>query len=196
MASFTFPWQLLLSCGKFYFPVTLVGHRSKQCFNMQFAHLSSVFCPYSFSRSWSPSSADASLLQSLNNNCPFTAPLQSSIQSAQFPLSEPFPFKKICMSPSDPISKNDCDLSFPTASTWHDFSQFRRKLHKLVFQFQFPVNCNCLDGTTSKALIAWTALLSGYGFKGHCWGLPIFMKSSKLVCRAPISVQTVSIKVK
>ena len=45
--------------------------RDKQCFNTQFAHMSSVFS----------SDHQASLmLFSLNNNCPSTAPFQSPIQ--------------------------------------------------------------------------------------------------------------------
>ena len=37
-------------------------YRGKQCFNTQFAHMSSV-CPHSLSQSWSPNSADASFLE-------------------------------------------------------------------------------------------------------------------------------------
>ena len=45
--------------------------RDKQCFNTQFAHMSSVFSP----------DRQASLMPlSLNNNCPSTAPFQSPIQ--------------------------------------------------------------------------------------------------------------------
>ena len=43
----------------------------KQCFNTQFAHISSVF---------SPDRQASLMLLSLNNNCPSTAPFQSSIQ--------------------------------------------------------------------------------------------------------------------
>ena len=43
----------------------------KQCFNTQFAHMSSVFCP----------DRQAPLMPlSLNNNCPSTAPFQCPIQ--------------------------------------------------------------------------------------------------------------------
>ena len=45
--------------------------RDKQCFNTQFAHMSSVFCP----------DRQAPLMPlSLNNNCPSTAPFESPIQ--------------------------------------------------------------------------------------------------------------------
>ena len=45
--------------------------RDKQCFNTQFAHMSSVFSP----------DRQASLMfLSLNNNCPSTVPFQSPIQ--------------------------------------------------------------------------------------------------------------------
>ena len=43
----------------------------KQCFNTQFAHMSSVF---------SPDRQASLMLLSLNNNCPSTAPIQSPIQ--------------------------------------------------------------------------------------------------------------------
>ena len=46
--------------------------RDKQCFNTQFAHMSSVFCL--------DRQALLMPLSSLNNNCPSTAPFQSSIQ--------------------------------------------------------------------------------------------------------------------
>ena len=45
--------------------------RDKQCFNTQFAHMSSVF---------SPDRQASLVLLSLNNNCPSTAPFQSPIQ--------------------------------------------------------------------------------------------------------------------
>ena len=45
--------------------------RDKRCFNTQFAHISSVF---------SPDRQASLMLLSLNNNCPSTAPFQSSIQ--------------------------------------------------------------------------------------------------------------------
>ena len=45
--------------------------RDKQCFNTQFAHMSSVF---------SPDRQTSLMLLSLNKNCPSTAPLQSPIQ--------------------------------------------------------------------------------------------------------------------
>ena len=45
--------------------------RDKQCFNAQFAHMSSVF---------SPDRQASLMLLSLNNNCPSTAPFQSPIQ--------------------------------------------------------------------------------------------------------------------
>ena len=45
--------------------------RDKQCFNTQFAHMSNVF---------SPDHQVPLMPLSLNNNCPSTAPFQSSIQ--------------------------------------------------------------------------------------------------------------------
>ena len=110
--------------------------RDKQCFNTQFAHMSSVFCP----------DRQASLMPlSLNNNCPSTLHFKVPSKSTQLPLSKTSPFKKILMPPS--LFKMIVISITPTASTWHDF---RRKLHKLFFQFLFQVNCNCLHGTTSR----------------------------------------------
>ena len=48
--------------------------RDKQCFNTQFAHMSSVFSDFS------PDRQASLMLLSLNNNCPSTAPFQSPIQ--------------------------------------------------------------------------------------------------------------------
>ena len=45
--------------------------RDKQCFNTQFAHMSSVFCP---------DHQPPLMTLSLNNNCPSKAPFQSPIQ--------------------------------------------------------------------------------------------------------------------
>ena len=46
--------------------------KDKQCFNTQFAYMSSVFCPDRQSPQLMP--------LSLNNNCPSTAPFQSPVQ--------------------------------------------------------------------------------------------------------------------
>ena len=62
--------------------------RDKQCFNKQFAHMSSgsVFCP----------DRQASLMPlSLNNNCPSTLHFKVLSKSTQLPLSKTSPFKKI-----------------------------------------------------------------------------------------------------
>ena len=52
--------------------------RGKQCFNRQFANMSSVFCPCSLSQSIPDYQAPLMPL-SLNNNYPSTAPFQSPI---------------------------------------------------------------------------------------------------------------------
>ena len=111
--------------------------RDKQCFNTQFAHMSSVFCP----------DRQASLMPlSLNNNCPSTLNFKViPSKTTQLTLSKTSPFKKIWMPLS--LFKMTGISNTPTASTWHDF---RRKLHKLFFQFLFQVNCNCFHGSTSK----------------------------------------------
>ena len=60
--------------------------RDKQCFNTQFAHMSSVFCP----------DRQASLMPlSLNNNCPSTLYFKVPSKLTQLSLSKMSPFKKI-----------------------------------------------------------------------------------------------------
>ena len=60
--------------------------RDKQCFNTQFAHMSSVFRP----------DRQASLMPlSLNNNCPSSLHFKFPSKSTQLPLSKTSPFKKI-----------------------------------------------------------------------------------------------------
>ena len=114
----------------------MIVFRDKQCFNTQFAHMSSVFCP----------DRQASLMPlSLNNNCPSTLHFKVPSKLTQLPLSKTTPFKKTWIPLS--VFKMIVISNTPTASTWYDF---RRKLHKLFFQFLFQVNCNCLHGTTSR----------------------------------------------
>ena len=65
---------------------TELGMIDKQCFNTQFAHMSSVFCP----------DRQASLMPlSLNNNCPSTLHFKVPSKLTQLPLSKMSPFKKI-----------------------------------------------------------------------------------------------------
>ena len=110
--------------------------RDKQCFNTLFAHMSSVFCP----------DRQAWLMPlSLNNSYPSTLYFLVPSKSTQLPLSKTSPFKKIWMPLS--LFKMIVISNTPTVSTWHDF---RRKLHKLFFQFLLQVNCTCLHGTTSR----------------------------------------------
>ena len=64
----------------------MIVFRDKQCFNTQFAHMSSVFCP----------DRQASLMAlSLNNNWPSTLHFKVPSKSTQLPLSKTSPFKKI-----------------------------------------------------------------------------------------------------
>ena len=64
----------------------MIVFRDKQCFNTQFAHMSSVFCP----------DHQASLMSlSLNNNCPSTLHFKVLSKSTHLPLSKTSPFKKI-----------------------------------------------------------------------------------------------------
>ena len=95
--------------------------REKQCFNTQFAHMSSVFCP------------DRQVLLmplSWSSNCPSTAPFQSSIQVNSSSIEQNVSIQK---SLSVAFSlENDCDFQHSNrASIWH---HSRRKLHKLFYQ--------------------------------------------------------------
>ena len=118
--------------------------RDKQCFNTQFAHMSSVFCP----------DGQASLMPlSLNNNCSSTLHFKAPSKSTQLPLSKTPPFKEIWMPPS--LFKMIVISNTPTPSTWHDF---RRKLQKLFFQFLFLLQLPSRN--YFKVLISITAILS------------------------------------
>ena len=112
----------------------MIVFRDKQCFNTQFAHISSVFCP----------DRQASLMPlSLNNNCLSTLHFKV-LSQLYFHWAKHLHSRKFeCRY----LSKMIVISNTPTASTWHDF---RRKLLKLFFQFLFQVNCNCLHGTTSR----------------------------------------------
>ena len=64
----------------------MIVFRDKQCFNTQFAHMSSVFSP----------DCQASLMPlSLNNSCLSTLHFKVPSKSTQLPLSKMSPFKKI-----------------------------------------------------------------------------------------------------
>ena len=64
----------------------MIVFRDKQCFNTQFAYMSSVFCP----------DRQASLMPlSLNSNCPSTLHFKVPSKLTQLPLSKTSPFKKI-----------------------------------------------------------------------------------------------------
>ena len=73
--------------------------RDKQCFNTQFAHMSSVFCP----------GRQAPLMPlSLNNNFPSTAPFQSPIQVNSTSIE-----KNVSIQENLNVAislKNDCDF--------------------------------------------------------------------------------------
>ena len=96
--------------------------RDKQCFNTQFAHMSSVFCP----------DRQASLMPlSLNNNCPSTLHFKVPSKSTQLPLSRTSPFKKIWMPLS--LFKMIVISNTPTASTL--------KAHGMISEGNFT-NCS------------------------------------------------------
>ena len=135
--------------------------RGKQRFNTQFAHMCSVFCPHShsFSRSWSwsPSFADTSLIeQELSSH--------DSIQEYH-PCRLNFHWAKRLHS-----RKFEC--RYLSKWLWFDF---RRKLHKLFFQFQFEKTATVL----TKLLQGINNMNSNFvrsaltDFNGHCWKLPL-----------------------
>ena len=91
--------------------------REKQCFNTQFAHMSSVFCP---------DRQVLLMLLSWSNNCPSTAPFQSPIQVNSSSIEQNVSIQK-----SLSVAFSLLISYIPTASTWH---HARRKLHKLFYQ--------------------------------------------------------------
>ena len=64
----------------------MIVFRDKQCFNTQFAHMSSVFCP---------DRQPPLMPLSLNNNCPSTLHFKVPSKATQLPLSKTSSFKKI-----------------------------------------------------------------------------------------------------
>ena len=101
----------------------MIVFRDKQCFNTQFAYMSSVFCP----------DRQASLMPlSLNNNCPFMAPFQSPIEVNSTSIKQNVSIQEN-LNAELSLFKMIVISNTPTASTWYDF---RRKLYKLFFQFR------------------------------------------------------------
>ena len=64
----------------------MIVFRDKKCFNTQFAHISTVFCP---------DRQDSLMPLSLNNSCPSTLHFKVPSKLTQLPLSKTSPFKKI-----------------------------------------------------------------------------------------------------
>ena len=94
--------------------------REKQCFNTQFAHMPSVFCP---------DRQILLMLLSWNNNCPSTAPFQCPIQVNSSSIEQNVSIqKRVSVSFS---LENDCD--FLHSNSKH-MASFRRKLHKQFYQ--------------------------------------------------------------
>ena len=114
--------------------------RDKQCFNTQFAHMSSVF---------SPDRQALLMLLSLNNNCPSTAPFQSLLQVNSTSIEQNV---SIHENLNVTVSlQNDCDFQHSNSKLMYVMSDFSGgNWHKLFFQFLFQVNCNCLHGTTLR----------------------------------------------
>ena len=113
--------------------------REKQCFNTQFAHMSSVFCP----------DRQASLMPlSLNNNCP--SPSISKFHPSQLN----FHWAKR-------LHSRKCECRYLSVK-WLWFQTLQQQAHGMIsegnftncsfnfLQFPFQVNCNCLHGTTSR----------------------------------------------
>ena len=113
--------------------------RDKQCFKHTICSHAQCLL------SWSPSFADASLLeQQLSFHPPFQSFHPSS--NSTFIEQKCLHSRKI-LNGRYSLFKMIVISNTPTASTWHDF---RRKLHKLFFQFLFQVNYNFFHGTTSR----------------------------------------------
>ena len=131
--------------------------RDKQCFNTQFSHMSSVFCP-DCQACWCLSPWKTVLPPSISKFHPsqFNFHWAKHLHSRKFKCR--YLFKMIVIS------------NTPTASTWHDFW---RKLHKLFFQFLFQVTAT-----------SFTELLQGINiFNSNFvqWALTDIVKSSKLI---------------
>ena len=97
--------------------------REKQCFNTQFAYMSSVFCP---------DRLVLLMLLSWSNNCPSTAPFQNSIQVNSSSIEQNVSIQKR-LSVAFSL-ENDCDFLHSNTSTWHHSRS--RKLHILFYQLK------------------------------------------------------------
>ena len=95
--------------------------REKQCFNVQFAHMSNVFCP---------DCQVLLMLLSRGNNCPSTAPFQSPIQVNSSSIEQNVSIQK-SLSVAFYL-ENDCDFlhsnskrmaSFPEETSFKLFYQ-------------------------------------------------------------------------
>ena len=123
----------------------MIVFRAKQCFNTQFSHMSSVFCP----------DCQASLMPlSLNNSCPSILHFKVPSKSTQLPLSKTSPFKKILMPLS--LFKMIVISNSPTASTWHDFFT----TSQTVLSISISSKLQLPSQDYFKVLISLTAILS------------------------------------
>ena len=116
--------------------------------------------------------------------CSSTAPFQNPIQVNSTSIEENIYIQEYL---NVAISiENNCDFQHSNGKqiAWFPEETLQSVL-SISSKLQLP------SRNYFKVLITWTAILS-VNFNRHCWGLPIFMKSSKLVCRATIFVQTVS----
>ena len=134
----------------------------KQCFNTQFAHVSSfsVFCP----------DRQAPLMPlSLNNNFPSTALFQSPIQVDSTSIEQNVSIKEYL---NVAISiKNDCDFQH---SNGKHIAWFPKETLQIVLSISSKLQLPSRN--YFKVLITWTAILP-VNFNRHCWESPIFMKS-------------------
>ena len=119
--------------------------RDKQCFNTQFAHMSSVFCP---------DRQPPLMPLSLNNNRPSKAPFQSPIQVNQLNFHYAKRLQENLLSLS--LLKMVVIPSTPTASTWHDFRRNIIETSQTVLSISLP------SRNYFKVLITLTTILSGH----------------------------------
>ena len=122
--------------------------RDKQCFNAQFAHMSSVF---------SPDRQASLMLLSLNNNCPSTAPFQSPIQVNSTSIERNVSIQEILDVTISLL--NDCDFLLSNS----------KQLHVMISGGNFT-NCSSIYISSKlqlpsrsyfKVLLTLTAILSG-----------------------------------
>ena len=124
--------------------------RDKQCFNTQFAHMSSVFCP----------DRQASLMPlSLNNNCPSTLQFKVPSKSTQLTLRKMSPFKKIWV-PLSLFEMIVISKIFQHSNSKH-MAWFPEETSQIVLSVSISSKLQLPSRNYFKVLITLTTILSG-----------------------------------